>query len=144
MNTIPLDKIALQRAIALAESRTSGEIRVVVYPRQLDDPLATAQMEFARLGMDHTRLRNAVLILVAPEARKFAIFGDRGVHEKCGDGFWHSVAKVMTEHFKRGEFTQGMTRAIEETGSVLANHFPRSPDDENELPDDVIDRGTVI
>lgn len=144
MNTIPLDKTAVQRAIALAESQTSGEIRVVVYPRVLVDPLATAELEFGRLGMHRTRLRNAVLILVAPEARKFAIYGDRGVHEKCGERFWISVATVMTEHFRRGAFTEGIVRAVEETGSVLAKHFPPSPEDENQLPDDVVDRGTVI
>jgi len=30
--------------------------------------------------------------------------------------------------------------AIERAGSILASHFPRKPDDQNELPDSVVQR----
>lgn len=144
MTTLPLDKTRILEAIAAAESRTSGEIRVVIYPHGVSDPVETARQEFARLAMARTRERNAVLILVAPQSHAFAIYGDRGVHEKCGDHFWQSVAAVMAERFRQGSFTEGLVAAIEETGTVLARHFPRRPDDRNELPDDIIERGTVV
>jgi uncharacterized membrane protein len=38
--------------------------------------------------MQKTRDRNAVLIFVAPRAHKYAVVGDVGVHEKCGEEFW--------------------------------------------------------
>lgn len=144
MNEIPLDRNAIKEAIARAEAQTSGEIRVVLYSQSLDDPVATARDEFARLQMHRTRERNAVLILVAPAAKAFAIYGDKGIHERCGDLFWTSIAEVMTQAFRRGAFTEGIVHAIEKTGSVLALNFPHRPDDENELPDDVVDRGIVI
>lgn len=144
MTTIPLDPSRIKEAIARAEALTSGEIRVVLYPHEVDDPVATAKMEFTRLAMHRTRQRNAVLILVAPSAKAFAIFGDEGLHARCGPGFWQEVADTMVSHFRNGEFTEGVVKAIDQTGALLAQHFPYLADDENELPDDMVDRGTVI
>ena len=144
MNSVSLDQAQIQRAIAAAEAQTSGEIRVVVYPHGVEDPVATAEKEFARLAMHRTRLRNAVLILVAPSAKAYAIYGDKGVHERCGAEFWKEVAEGMLQHFRRGEFTEGVVHAVARTGTVLGRHFPRADDDQNELPDDVVDRGVVI
>jgi uncharacterized membrane protein len=135
--SLPIDDAQVVAAIAAAEARTSGEIRVVVISREITDPIAAAQREFARLDMAKTAARNGVLILVAPASRRFAVIGDTGVHAKCGDGFWAEVAAAMTACFKRGEFTGGLVLGIERAGALLATHFPRSPDDRNELPDTI-------
>ena len=50
-------------------------------------------------------LRNGVLIFVAPRSRRFAIIGDQGVHEKCGESFWQELADAMSQFFKKGDFT---------------------------------------
>ena len=146
MNTFAekLDARRIEQAIAAAERLSSGELRVVIQRGAVTDPVATARTEFARLEMFRTRERNAVLILVAPESRKFAIFGDEAIHAKCGQPFWDEVAAAMTGYFREGKFTDGLVHAIEHAGKLLAKHFPRRPDDKNELPDNVIDRGTVI
>ena len=83
-----LDEASLVAAIAAAESKTSGEIRVFLSHRKPDDAVAAAQRAFDQLGMARTRERNGVLIFVAPKARKFAVIGDAGVHQHCGDDFW--------------------------------------------------------
>ncbi|MBI3875751.1 MAG: TPM domain-containing protein [Verrucomicrobia bacterium] len=124
-------------AIKSAEAKTSGEIRVFISHKQRADALDAAQRRFAKLGMTKTRERNAVLIYVAPLTRKFAVVGDTGVHTKCGEPFWKELAAVMETHFRKGEFTQGILRGIDRAGDLLAQHFPRKPDDQNELPDSV-------
>ncbi len=43
----------------------------------------------------------------------------------------------MTVHFKRGDFTAGLIHGIDRAGSLLAEHFPRTSDDRNELPDEI-------
>ena len=139
-----LDSKRIEHAIAAAELLTSGEFRVVIHRATVSDPVAAARDEFARLEMYKTRERNAVLILVAPESRNFAIFGDEGIHAKCGQPFWDEVATAMTGYFREEKFTDGLVHAIGHAGRFLAKHFPRQPDDKNELPDSVIDRGTVI
>jgi uncharacterized membrane protein len=137
----PLPKIDHARvvaAIGAAEKHTSGEIRVVVARHPAADPVAAAQRHFERLGMNQTKERNGVLIFLAPRSRTFAVIGDTAVHEKCGDAFWRLLAAAMTLHFKRGEFTDGLIHGIEKAGGLLADHFPRSAGDSNQLPD-VID-----
>ena len=136
----PLPKIDHARvvaAIAAAETKTSGEIRVVVARRAARDPVAAATKHFERLGMTHTRHRNGVLIFLAPRSHTFAVIGDTAVHEKCGDAFWRLLTAAMALHFKRGEFTEGLVHGIEKAGHLLAEHFPRGADDRNQLPDQI-------
>lgn len=124
-------------AIRESEKKTSGEIRVFISRKKVQDAVATAQAEFMRLGMTKTRQRNGVLIFVAPRARKFAVIGDEGVHKRCGDEFWQSLAAEMSGHFKKSEFTQGILHGVCKAGELLAQHFPHRPDDRNELPDSI-------
>src|ERR1051325_5829877 len=91
-----LDEARIIGAIAEAERKTSGEIRVYVSHRRRADPLAYAQKRFLDLGMTRTRHRNAVLIYLVPRTRQFAVVGDQGVHEKCGNAFWQEVAAGMS------------------------------------------------
>ncbi len=132
-----IDHPRVVAAIGEAEKKTSGEIRVVVSRRKIVEPVAEAQKQFSRLGMIATSHRNGVLILLAPRSRTFAIIGDTAIHEKCGDAFWHELTTAMTVHFKRGDFTAGLIHGIDRAGSLLAEHFPRTSDDRNELPDEI-------
>jgi uncharacterized membrane protein len=116
-------------AIRRAEETTSGEIRVLIARHKAADPVAAAQSYFNRLGMANSAHRNGVLIFVAPKSRSFAVIGDSGVHERCGDAFWADLAKTMGDHFRRGQLTDGLVHAIEHAGKLLAGTFPRSKDD---------------
>jgi len=127
-------------AIREAESKTSGEIRVYIQRGKLNaDPLVLAQGKFQRLQMHKTQERNAVLIFVAPRAHKFAVVGDKAIHEKCGDEFWQRVVTRMRTHFQNENFSDALVEAIREIGSVMASHFPKTLGNANELPDDVIE-----
>jgi uncharacterized membrane protein len=130
-----LDNDRIVAAIADAESRSSGEIRVHVTHRKPEDLEARARRRFEILGMTKTAERNGVLFYIAPALRRFQILGDTGIHEKCGADFWKDVAAEMEESFRRGEFTEGILRGVKKVGEVLAAHFPRSAQDRNELPD---------
>jgi uncharacterized membrane protein len=134
---LDIDEARIVAAIAAAEQRTSGEIRVAVSATAAPEPIAAARRQFERLGMTRTAARNGVLIFVAPVSQTFAVIGDRGVHERCGDAFWSELAAAMSERFRRGDFTGGLVLGIERAGTLLAAHFPRQPDDRNELPDSV-------
>ena len=131
-----LDHPRITEAIAAAERTTSGEIRVFIERGEIKtDALPLAQQKFLELGMDKTAERNAILILVAPRAQKFAVVGDEGVHAKCGAEFWQQLVETMRAHLKREQFTDALVEAIESAGELLARYFPRRADDRNELPD---------
>jgi uncharacterized membrane protein len=133
-----LDHKRIIQAIKKAEGRTSGQIRVFVQRGDFEeDALLRAERRFVQLGMQKTRDRNAVLIFVAPRARKYAVVGDVGVHEKCGREFWQKLVAMMRTHFQKEEYGRAITHAISEVGKALAVHFPRTADTINELPDEV-------
>jgi len=129
------------QAIREAESKTSGEIRVFIQRGKLNaDPLVAAQKKFHQLRMHTTRERNAVLIFVAPRAHKFAVVGDKAIHEKCGDEFWQRIVDGMRVHFQNEKFSHAMVEAINEIGKLLAAHFPKTVANANELPDQIIEQ----
>jgi len=124
-------------AIRDAEHKTSGQIRVFISRKDVEDPVTAAQAAFVHLKMEKTRHRNGVLIFVAPRVHKFAVIGDSAVHAKCGDAFWQETRDSMAEHFRKSEFSQGIVHGIKKAGSLLAQHFPHHDGDGNELSDDV-------
>ena len=124
-----IDHDRVLSAIRDAEARTSGQIRVLVARHKAPDPVAVAQAYFDKLGMARSAHRNGVLIFLAPLSRRFAVIGDSGVHEKCGDAFWADLARAMEELFRRKAFTEGLVHGIERAGELLAKSFPRSPGD---------------
>jgi len=135
-----LDHDRIVSAIKAAEATTSGQIRVFVQRGELaGDPVVAAQEKFRKLGMEATQERNGVLIFVLPRARKFAVIGDDGVHQKCGDEFWQQLVERMRAHFQSEHFTDALVEAIEETGKLLARHFPRTSASTNELPDNIVE-----
>jgi uncharacterized membrane protein len=128
-------------AIKEAESKTSGQIRVFIQRGKLTvDPLIAAQKKFHRLGMHKTVEQNAVLIFVAPRAHKFAVVGDKAIHEKCGEQFWQRLVEAMGEHFKNEKFSHALVEAIEEAGKALATHFPRRSTSSGQLPDEIVEK----
>lgn len=117
------------QAIAEAEARTTGEIRVFVTHRKYPDPLHAAQAHFDRLGMHKTKHRNGVLIFISPRSRTFAIMGDAAVHEKCGEEFWREVGDAMSADLKSGRMTEALVHAVDKAGVLLAKHFPLKGDE---------------
>jgi uncharacterized membrane protein len=135
-----LEHDRIVNAIKAAEAKTSGQIRVFLQRGKFEeDALARAQKKFVQLGMEKTAERNAVLIFVAPRAQKFAVIGDDGVHQKCGEKFWQDLVSRMREHFLREDFTQALVEGIESTGALLAKYFPRTGPAPNELPDEIVE-----
>lgn len=136
LRTIDVDKV--KAAIAAAERETSGEVRVSVARFFWGSVHHAARQAFARLGMTRTKDRNGILFFIVPARKRFVVLGDEGIHAKVGQKFWDCVAGLMSEHFKKGEFTEGLVAGIGEAGRELAAYFPFDPAaDVNELADDV-------
>ncbi len=132
-----LDEARIVQAIAAAELKSSGEVRLFVTRHKPAEVLRAAQIQFTKLGMAKTAERNGVLLFFAPASRQFAIVGDAGIHEKCGQDFWHVIRDGMTDKLKQERYTEAIVEAIAQVGEVLARHFPRQKDDRDELPNDV-------
>lgn len=131
------DLDAVTRAIAVAETGTSAEIRVHLDHGCLGDPVARAIEVFQRLGMHRTAERNGVLVYVAITDRKLAVIGDEGIHGRVGEGYWRRLVDDMARHFLEERPRDGLAYSLAELGLALRQHFPRRPADTNELGDQV-------
>jgi uncharacterized membrane protein len=124
-------------AIKNAEKNTSGEIRVHIEKTSKTDAYKRAMEVFHYLKMDETKLQNAVLIYVAIADKTFAIYGDKGINEVVSENFWNTTRDVIQQHFKSGNFKQGLVEGINEAGIQLKTYFPWLQDDTNELSDEI-------
>ncbi len=131
------DLDAVAEAVAAAERTTSAEIRVHLDHRCPGEALPLAVAVFERLGMHATEERSGVLIYVAVGDRKLAVIGDRGIHERVGDGYWQQVVEELLGHLRASRPRDGLVQAVRDVGVALRSHFPRRGDDRNELADDV-------
>ncbi len=124
-------------AIAEAEGQTSGEIRVHLGKNLDGDITAAAAKTFLKLGMDKTAESNGVLIYIVPSHHKFAIIGDKGIDAKVPANFWQEVRDIMQQHFRQGQFAEGICQGIRLAGQKLKQFFPLQEGDKNELSDEI-------
>ena len=127
-------------SIRNAEKRTSGEVRVFIEPKNpLVSPLERAALIFARLKMEETDHRNAVLLYIATKHKELALYGDKGIHEQVGTVYWEKEVASMLEHFRNNDLATGIVNCIKHIGETLQEKFPYIPtEDKNELPDEII------
>jgi uncharacterized membrane protein len=134
-----IDVGRVEAAIRAAEQRTSAELRVAISRFYFwGNVRRAAEATFAHVHMDRTRHRNGVLVFVAPRLRRFAIVADVGLQDRVPAGFWDGVARALGDAFRHGDRTGGLERALAAIGAALAPHFPREPDDRDELPNRVV------
>lgn len=131
------NKLHITNAIRVAETNTSGEIRVHIESRCKGDVLDQAAYVFEKLEVHKTELRNGVLFYLAVEDHKFAILGDAGINQKVSDNFWENIKEGVVAKFKEGLYSVGLAEGIVKAGEQLKEHFPYQDDDVNELSDEI-------
>ncbi len=135
-----LSKIEEQQivdAICMAEKNTSGEIRVHIEKTTSIAPIDRAVEVFYELEMNKTKDANGVIIYVAVKDKKFAIYGDVGINTVVPSDFWESTKNIIGNHFKNGNFKNGLVEGITKAGEKLKHFFPFQDDDTNELPNEI-------
>ncbi|MDZ4774114.1 MAG: TPM domain-containing protein [Planctomycetota bacterium] len=96
--------------------------------------------EFHRLGLSNTHARTGVLLFVSLFERRVVVLGDAGIHAKVGDEHWSTTRSAILKKVRRGRIDEGLVDGIRASGDVLAEHFPWTLGDRNELPDRVVVR----
>lgn len=93
-----------------------------------------------RVGAEsRTSGRTGVLVYVSLDEHHAEIIADAAIASKVAPETWGHAMKAMLDPLRAGQIAQGMAAAVAEVGTVLAQHFPRSDDDTNELPDRLIE-----
>lgn len=99
-----------------------------------------ALQEFHLLRLRETRERTGVLIFVSLFEHRVVVLGDAGIHAKVGDAHWERTRDAVLEGIVRGSLADGLVAGVRACGDVLAEHFPRTPGNENEIADRLIVR----
>ncbi len=131
------EEAEIVEAIRLAESKTSGEIRVHIERSSKVAHYDRALEVFHLLKMDNTKLQNGVLFYLAVNDKQFVIIGDKGIDTAVPDNFWHSTRDVVLTHFKNDDFKLGLVAGISIAGEQLQQYFPWEHDDTDELSNEI-------
>jgi len=128
----------INSAIKDAERRTSAEIKLVIARHCWGNIRTKASKIFKKLELDKTRKRNCVLILFIVTNREFLIYGDQGIHQKVGQGFWDDIRDKMEAAFQKDEFADGISQGVRLIGQRLSEYFPHQRDDIDEISNEIV------
>jgi putative membrane protein len=83
--------------------------------------------------------RTGVLIYLSMREHRAEIVADESIAAKVPAEVWGEAMGDMLAHIRKGAVAEGLAVGIRDVGHVLAEHFPRGSEDENELPDGLIE-----
>jgi putative membrane protein len=113
--------------------------RLVASKNRIAEAVHTlALASFTEHGLHYTRDHTGILILVSLLEHRVEVLADRGINAKVEAGTWQEIVHVLTEGLKSKQACDAYCRAIERCGEILAAHFPRQPDDKDELPNRLV------
>jgi putative membrane protein len=124
---------------ALIMSHPSIGHHVVPNAIAADRTRRQAYEQFLAHGVHLTEERTGVLIYVTPKDRRVEIVADVGIHSKVGEAAWEELAQEITVAARAGQLVDGIINAIRKAGALLAQHFPPSARNPNELSDRMVE-----
>jgi putative membrane protein len=93
---------------------------------------------FTAHGLHYTKAHTGILILASLFEHRVVVLADKGINEKVPAGTWDEVVKIVTSSLKSGNACDGFCKAIQRCGDILAQHFPRTADDQDELSNNLV------
>ncbi|HEX5099926.1 MAG TPA: TPM domain-containing protein [Polyangiaceae bacterium] len=93
---------------------------------------------FARHGLYRTRSQTGVLLLVSELERQVVILGDKAIDARLGQTGWQAHIDHLVAAIRRGVAAQGILEVLERLGAVLAEVAPAEEQNDDELPNTVI------
>ena len=86
-----------------------------------------------------TAARVGILIYLSAGERMAEIIADAAIHQAVPAERWGAAMAALVDEVRHGRVAEGMAAAIGKVGTILAEHFPKTDDDLNELPDRLIE-----
>jgi len=83
--------------------------------------------------------RTGILIYLSMAEHRAEIIGDEAITKVTTPETWGEAMAALLVEVKQGRVGDGIVAAIEQVGVVLAEHFPRTDADVNEIPDKLIE-----
>lgn len=100
---------------------------------------ARALTLFRTAAEKRTKASTGVLLYLSLAEHRAEIIADESIHSKVSADVWGEAMAALILAVKDGRPGDGLAEAVTQIGKVLAEHFPRSEGDTNELPDRLIE-----
>ena len=86
-----------------------------------------------------TAKRVGVLLYLSTAEHMAEIVADEAIHGKVPPEHWGDAMAALVEQVRQGQTGAGMVAAVAQIGAIIAEHFPKTDADTNELPDRLIE-----
>jgi putative membrane protein len=144
LTTIPVSQLFLIQAAIFAlwiAALASDKVRYLVVPPPLKEANVerAAREQFLAHGVHLTEARTGVLIYTALAERRVEIVADDGIAKKVDQADWDAIAETIVTAARDKRLADGLVRAVEQAGALLARHFPPAQNDRDELPNRVVE-----
>lgn len=97
-----------------------------------------ALQQFLAHGLHVTDARTGVLIFAALSDHQVEVVADKGIHARVDQSVWGKAVQALVKGMKRDDPATGFEAAIALCGAVLAEHFPPSALNRNEVEDKLV------
>ena len=94
---------------------------------------------FRAAAEKRTAGKTGILIYLSMAERRAEIVADEAILKVTDDHTWGEAMTDLLANVREGRVGDGIVAAVERVGLVLSEHFPRSAEDSNEIPDKLIE-----
>ena len=98
-----------------------------------------AQKQFINLRLNKTKTKHALMFFVSIDEKYVEIITDENISSKISNEFWQKIVDEFIQDVKNDNLSGGYLKAINSCSTYLIKEFPIKDDDENELPNEVIE-----
>ncbi len=95
--------------------------------------------QFLAKGLHATADRTGVLIFLSTRDRVAEVVADQAIYARVPSDHWGDTLAALLSGVKRGDPAAGFVAAIALAGAVLAEHFPPTAENPNELEDRLVE-----
>lgn len=97
-------------------------------------------ISFFKVGAERRTIgRTGILIYLSLDEHRAEIVADEAIIAKVQPEIWGDAMIALIDQVRAGRPGRGMAEAVRLVGEVLAEHFPKSDNNPNELPDRLIE-----
>ncbi len=97
-------------------------------------------IDFFKVGAEHRTVGlTGILIYVSLGEHRAEIVADEAIANKVSPEVWGEAMVALIDEIRAGRPGEGMAAAVQHVGKVLQEHFPKSENNPNELPDRLIE-----
>ncbi len=105
-----------------------------------DQRVREAAIRHFKVGAERrTHGRTGVLLYLSMREHRAEIVADEAIATRVPAEIWGEAMVDMLAEVSRGRVAEGLAAGVRDVGKVLSEHFPRDEDDQNELPDRLIE-----